>query len=177
MMHSDRRLLLKGLAAAGLVISGAGWTQLAGATAKPAEADAAAQAGGADDVLALTSALSASALDAAFISGVRSAAQTVSHTTLQGLDSAPFQRLGQLLADGQSTLLVGLLDDASATLVLDLVRSAGGRVLSEQPLRMDSSATDWARELGQSLALGQSCATPAAVANGATTRVSFRCLI
>ena len=56
MMHSDRRLLLKGLAAAGLVISGAGWTQLAGATAKPAEADAAAQAEGADDVLALTSA-------------------------------------------------------------------------------------------------------------------------
>jgi hypothetical protein len=46
----------------------------------------------------------------------------------------------------QATLLLGLLDDASATLVLDLVRSAGGRVLA-----VNTSSTgrrrrqDWAR--------------------------------
>ena len=130
-MHSDRRFLLKSLAATGLAISGVGWgawaqaTPLAGLPSGAAPMDAAA------DVLALTSGLPASAgagvLDSAFITGVRSAAQTVRHTALQGLDSAPFQRLGQLLGDERSTLLVGLLDDASATLVLDLVRSAGGR--------------------------------------------------
>ena len=114
-MHSDRRLLLKSLAAAGLAISGAGWTQLATAANAPAAAAAA------GDMLALTSSLSATAKDAAlneaFLSGVRTGARTVSHTAVQGLDSAPFQQLGQMLADGQSTVLVGLLDDASATQV------------------------------------------------------------
>ena len=100
----------------------------------------------------------------------------VSHTVLQGLDSAPFQQLGQLLADGQSTVLVGLLDDASAALVLDLVRSAGGRVLSEQVHHVDASADTWAQTLGQKLALGQ-VTSDAAFAAGASTRVSFRCLI
>lgn len=173
-MHSDRRLLLKSLAAAGLAISGAGWTQLATAANAPAAAAAA------GDVLALTSSLSATAKDAAlneaFLSGVRTGARTVSHTAVQGFDSAPFQQLGQMLADGQSTVLVGLLDDASATLVLDMVRSAGGRVLSEQVHYVDNRAGTWAQTLGQKLALGQ--ATPDATsAAGASTRVSFRCLI
>ena len=177
-MHSDRRFLLKSLAATGLAISGVGWgawaqaTPLAGLPSGAAPMDAAA------DVLALTSGLPASAgagvLDSAFITGVRSAAQTVRHTALQGLDSAPFQRLGQLLGDERSTLLVGLLDDASATLVLDLVRSAGGRVLSEQTYRIDGDAAAWTQALGQALALGQP--VPAApMAAGATARVAFRC--
>ena len=179
-MHSDRRFLLKSLAATGLAISGVGWgawaqaTPLAGLPSGAAPMDAAA------DVLALTSGLPASAgagvLDSAFITGVRSAAQTVRHTALQGLDSAPFQRLGQLLGDERSTLLVGLLDDASATLVLDLVRSAGGRVLSEHTHRIDGDAAAWTQALGQALALGQP--VPAApMAAGATARVAFRCLI
>lgn len=179
-MYSDRRFLLKSLAATGLAISGVGWgawaqaTPLAGLPSGAAPMDAAA------DVLALTSGLPASAgagvLDSAFITGVRSAAQTVRHTALQGLDSAPFQRLGQLLGDERSTLLVGLLDDASATLVLDLVRSAGGRVLSEQTHRIDGDAAAWTQALGQALALGQP--VPAApMAAGATARVAFRCLI
>lgn len=177
MMHSDRRLLLKGLAAAGLAVSSASWAQLASAAQSPAQAAPAATQEGAANVLALTSALSASALDAAFISGVRSAAQTVSHTALQSLDSAPFQRLGQMLADGRSTVLVGLLDNATATLVLDMVRFSGGRVLSEQTHHIDVGATDWAHDLGQALAMGQTCAAPTAAAAGASTHVAFRCLI
>lgn len=180
MMHSDRRLLLKSLAAAGMAISGvsgAGWLPLAGAAPMPTGP----AREGADDVLALTSGqLSATApdaaLNAAFATGVRSAAQTASHTALHGLDSAPFQRLGQLLGDERSTLLVGLLDDASATLVLDMVRSAGGRILSEHTHRIDGDAAAWAQALGWALALGQP-APAAPVAAGAPTRVAFRCLI
>lgn len=177
MMHSDRRLLLKSLAAAGMTLSGAGWLPLAAASpAAPPVAQV-----GADEVLALTSGLLPAtapdaALNAAFATGVRRAAQTASHTVLQGLDSAPFQHLGQLLGDAHSTVLVGLLDDASATLVLDMVRSAGGRILSEQTHRIGGDATAWAQALGQALALGQPVpAVP--VAAGAPARVAFRCLI
>lgn len=139
-MQTDRRSLLKGLAAAGLAVSSAGWIQAASASTTPAATPAAAAANiAADSVLAVTSAGQGSALDMAFVAGVQAAGKT-SHTGLQGLDSAAFNRLGQLLADGQDTVLIGLLDDASATLVLDLVRSAGGRVLSEQHHRVDASA-------------------------------------
>ena len=48
MMHSDRRLLLKSLTAAGMAISGAGWLPLAGAAPMPTGA----AREGADDVLA-----------------------------------------------------------------------------------------------------------------------------
>ena len=37
-------------------------------------------------------------------------------------------------------MLVGLVDDATATVLLDLVRSSGGRVLSQQPQRLGSDA-------------------------------------
>ena len=60
-MQTDRRSLLKGLAAAGLAVSGMGLAQaatmLTGKTAATA------------DVLAVTSALHSSALDAAFVAG------------------------------------------------------------------------------------------------------------
>lgn len=167
-MQTDRRLLLKGLAAAGLAVSGMGWAQAA-VTAHP---DAAA----ASHVLALTSAGAGSALEQAFVAGVRSAGPAVAHTALQGLDSATFHDLGQRLADGQDTLLVGLLDDASATLVLDLLRSAGGRVLEEQHHRVDAGATNWAHHLGHALAGGPALAQAPSPA-GAEARVSFRCMI
>ena len=167
-MQTDRRSLLKGLTAAGLAVSGMGLAQVAsaltGKTAAPS------------DVLAVTSALHGSALDAAFAAGVQGTTLGAAHTGLQGLDSAAFNQLGELLADGKQTLLVGLLDDASATLVLDLVRSSGGRVLAVENHRVDSAAADWARALGQSLASGQAMNTPAAVA-GNEARVSFRCVI
>lgn len=182
-MHSsDRRFLLKSLAAAGLAVTSAGWAQLAQAR-DPAPAGLAAQlpAQDSDDVLVLTSGLSASALDAAlhtaFLAGVRSATTSLTHADLQGLDSAPIAQLGERLGDGRSTLLVGLLDDASATLVLDVVRSAGGRVLLEQQHRIAGSATAWAHDLGQALALGQPSSDNTPAAAGAPARVSFRCLI
>ena len=171
-MQTDRRSLLKGLAAAGLAVSGMGLAQAATAlTSKVASA-----AAGSADVLAVTSSLHGSALDAAFVAGVQSMTRNAAHTGLQGLDSAAFNQLGELLTDGQETLLVGLLDDASATLVLDLVRSAGGRVLAVENHRVNSAAADWAKTLGQSLTTGQAMNTPTAVA-GNEARVSFRCVI
>lgn len=167
-MQTDRRTLLKGLAAAGLAVSGIGWAQAAAAKASATAA--------ATEVLAVTTGLQGSALDAAFVTGVQSAARHASHTGLQGLDSAAFTQLGSLLVDGQDTLLVGLLDDASATLVLDLVRSAGGRVLATEHHRVAHNAADWAQHLGQSLASGQPF-TPTTPAAGHEARVSFRCVI
>ena len=171
-MQTDRRSLLKGLAAAGLAVSGMGLAQAASAlTAKTAST-----AAGSADVLAVTSSLHSSALDAAFVAGVQSTARNATHSGLQGLDSAAFNQLGELLADGKETKLVGLLDDASATLVLDLVRSAGGRVLAVENHRVNSAAADWAKALGQSLTTGQAMNTSAAAA-GNEARVSFSCVI
>ena len=172
-MQTDRRTLLKSLAAAGLAVSGMGWAHAAGTAGKAAAAA---------EVLALTSAQAGSALEAAFITGVQSSAQRSAHTGLQGLDSQAFTELGQLLADGQDTLLVGLLDDASATLVLDLVRSAGGRVLSEEHHRVDAGASQWAQQLGQSLATGnasnaRNTSNTITAATGNAARVSFSCVI
>ena len=168
-MQTDRRSLLKGLAAAGLAVSGMGLAQAATVLAGKPAASA--------DVLAVTSALRSSALDTAFVAGVQSTARGAAHTGLQGLDSAAFNQLGELLADGKDTVLVGLLDDASATLVLDLVRSAGGRVLAVENHRVDSAAADWAKALGQSLTAGQPLTTTTAAAAGNEARVSFRCVI
>ncbi len=168
-MQADRRSLLKALTAAGLAVSGIGWAQAAtsaaGRTAtRPAE------------VLAVTSSMHASALDKAFVAGVQSTSRNVVHTGLQGLDSAAFKQLGELLTDSQETLLVGLLDDASATLVLDLVRSSGGRVLAVEHHRVDGAAADWAQALGRSLASSQVMNTTTAAA-GKEARVSFSCVI
>ena len=168
-MQADRRSLLKALTAAGLAVSGIGWAQAAtsaaGRTAtRPAE------------VLAVTSSMHASALDQAFVAGVQSTSRNVVHTGLQGLDSAAFKQLGELLTDSQETLLVGLLDDASATLVLDLVRSSGGRVLAVEHHRVDGAAADWAQALGRSLASSQVMNTTTAAA-GKEARVSFSCVI
>ena len=166
-MHTDRRTLLKSLAAAGFAVSGVGWARAA--TTLPAAATR-------TDVVAITSALQGSALDAAFMAGVRSTSRAATHADLQGLDSAAFQQLSALLADGKDTQLIGLLDDASATVVLDLVRSAGGRVLAMEQHRVDSEATVWAQRLGASLASGQT-SSASTIAAGTESRVSFRCVI
>lgn len=170
-MQTDRRSLLKGLTAAGLAVSGIGWAQAAtSAAGRTASAIRSAE------VLAVTSSMHASALDKAFAAGVQSTSRNVVHTGLQGLDSAAFNQLGELLTDSQETLLVGLLDDASATLVLDLVRSSGGRVLAVEHHRVDGAAADWAQALGRSLASGQVMNTTTAAA-GKEARVSFSCVI
>lgn len=135
MMHTNRRAFLQTLTAAGFALTGMGLAQAS--TGKPAAA-----AG--QEVLAITSATHGHALEAAFVQGAQSVAARVQHSQLLGFDSASFQQLHTMLHDQQDTLLVGLLDDASATLVLDLVRSAGGRVLSEEHHRIAADATGWA---------------------------------
>jgi hypothetical protein len=175
-MSTDRRSILKGLAAAGLMMTNLSWAQ---ASAPQAAAAGAALA----DVTAL---VSGSALDAAFLAGVRQsvnapAGQALSAAPLQGLDAATFARLNQLLNDDSATLLVGLIDDASAAIVIDLVRSAGGRVLSVQHHRAgdDSAASQWAKTLGQSLAAASPAATPNAPTSSAQAHayVSLSCMI
>lgn len=171
-MQSDRRSLLKALTATGLAVSGIGWAQAATSAAGRIAGAATRSA----EVLAVTSSMHASALDKAFVAGVQSTSRNALHTGLQGLDSAAFNQLGELLTDSQETLLVGLLDDASATLVLDLVRSSGGRVLTVEHHRVDGTAADWAQALGRSLASSQVMNTTTAAA-GKEARVSFSCVI
>lgn len=166
MMHTNRRAFLQTLTAAGFALTGMGLAQAS--TGKPAAA-----AG--QEVLAITSATHGHALEAAFVQGAQSVAARVQHSQLLGFDSASIQQLHTMLHDQQDTLLVGLLDDASATLVLDLVRSAGGRVLSEEHHRIAADATGWAQQLGQTLVSGQSHAAPAQP--GHESRVALRCLI
>jgi len=169
-MSNDRRFVLKGLAAAGLMAA-MPWAQ-AGTRAAAPLADAATR---------VTPLVSGSAFDAAFLAGVRQAmgqpAGALVNPPLQGLEASTYQQLNALLNDDQPTLLVGLLDDAAATLVLDLVRSAGGRVLSVEHHRMGQGS------VGQQLAgeLGQALVAGAAIAgrrqeNG-NACVALRCVI
>lgn len=178
-MSTDRRSILKGLAAAGLMMVGMPWAQ---ATSAPG-AQTAGLTGNA--LPGVTSLVSGSALDAAFLAGVQQgvnapAGQTLSAQPLQGLDAATFGQLNKLLSDGNDTLLVGLIDDASAAIVIELVRSAGGRVLSLQHHRVGegSAGAQWAQALGQSLVATASPATPSAPQSAqGSAYVSLSCVI
>ena len=174
-MSNDRRFVLKGLAAASLMAA-MPWAQ-AGSRAAAPLADATV----AEAATRVTPLVSGGAFDAAFLAGVRQAvgqpAGALVHPPLQGLEASTYQQLNALLNDDQPTLLVGLLDDAAATLVLDLVRSAGGRVLSVEHHRMGQGS------VGQQLAgeLGQALVAGAAIAgrrqeNG-NACVALRCVI
>lgn len=174
-MHTDRRSVLKGLAAAGLAMVAMPWAQ---ATSAPGIRDAA-SAGARVSAL-----VSGSALDAAFLAGVQQgvnapAGQSLSTQPLKGLDAATFGQLNQLLNDGSETLLVGLIDDASAAIVIDLVRSAGGRVLSLQHHRADNSSAgaQWAQALGQSLLAAKAATPEAPAAAQGSAYVSLSCVI
>lgn len=177
-MSTDRRSILKGLAGAGLMMVGMPWAQAAAPGAQAAVA--------AGTLPGVTSLVSGSALDAAFLAGVRQgvnapAGQTLSAQPLKSLDAATFGQLNKLLNDNHATLLVGLIDDASAAIVIDLVRSAGGRVLSVQHHRVGegSAGAQWAQALGQSLVATSSPATPGAPhsAQGGNAYVSLSCVI
>lgn len=179
MSTTDRRMVLKGLAAAGLAMTGMSW---ASAATSPALGAAAGVPAGA--ALNVTSLVSGAALDNAFVQGVQTAvsgqaAAQWSGQRLQGLDAATFQRLNALLHDDTPTLLVGLVDDASATLVLDLVRSAGGRVLQAQHHRVGRGpvAQQWAQQLGHTLASGKTAELGNAADVGGTAYVSLSCVI
>ena len=172
-MSNDRRLVLKGLAAAGL-LAAMPWAQASAAAPL-------ADAGVADAATRVTPLVSGSALDAAFLAGVRNAmgqpAGSLVNTPLQGLEASTYQQLNALLNDDAPTLLVGLLDDAAAILVLDLVRSAGGRVLSAEPHRIgqDSAGQQRAGALGQALVAG--AVTAGRGQENGNAYVALRCVI
>lgn len=118
-MSVDRRSVLKGMALGSL----AGWSMgaalpsMAGLHAAP----------GTDARPPLLALVGRGAQDSAFVQGVRA---TGSQPGLQQVDTSLgcMLDLESQLRSGQPVHLVGLLDDASATLVLDLARSAGARV-------------------------------------------------
>ncbi len=176
-MNNDRRLVLKSLAAAGLAVSGISLAQGGRPPLVAPGEDAAVS------LLAVTSHAASAALNAAFLAGVEAesaampgAPSAMPAMQLRGLDADAFVRLDAMLKDGEPTMLVGLTDDAAATLVLDLVRSAGGQVLAVQHHRVGSGpdAAPWARALGRGLVAG---AVPASPSSGAQACVSFRCVI
>ena len=120
-MSVDRRFVLKGMALTSLagLTMGAALPSLAGLQAAPGVS-----AG--RPVLAL---VGQGAQDAAFVQGARA---TGSPLQLQQVDTSLgfMLDLENQLRTGQSMHVVGLLEDASAALVLDLARSAGARVNS-----------------------------------------------
>lgn len=176
----DRRDVLKGLMAAGLMVSSPSWARSLWPTG-----NATTQA--ASPALSVSTLVSGSALDSAFLAGVNSAAQADNALPthhLGQLDAGLYQQLDVQLNDGQPGLLVGLLDDASAVLVLDLLRSAGAQVLSVQHHRVPTGAdaaeateaSQWAHALGQSLVTSRPL-PQARQADGAFSCVSLRCVI
>lgn len=171
-MSTDRRSILKGLAAAGLVMAGIPWAQARPVVDLPKDVPA---------PNSVTSLVSGSGLDAAFLSGVHQGAQGegrgLAAQPLEGLAADTYTRLNRLLQDGEPTLLVGLLDDAAATLVLDLVRSHGGRVLALETHRAGADAAPWAQALGQALVRQPNQIPAAPSAHAGRTYVALSCVI
>ncbi|KAA6181775.1 hypothetical protein F2Q65_18905 [Thiohalocapsa marina] len=180
-MNLDRRSVVKALAAAGLAVVGV-------PIAQASTQETAMVAGGtAVGRLKVTSLVSGTELDAPFLSGVQ---ERVRHQVgdvaltgyhLQGLEAGPFTHLDALLNDGTPNRLIGLVDDATATLVLDLVRSAGGRVMHSAHHRVGTgqSAAHWAQTLGRILVTADT-APPVqrtAAAPQVHAYVSFSCVI
>ena len=176
-MRPDRRLVLKGLAAVGFAMASLRLAHAGGAAsgvpASPARAG-------------VTPLVAGSALDAEFLAGVHAAAaaQGLAHNPairMRGLDAAVFTRLGDMLQGGEPATLVGLADTASATLVLDLVRSAGGRVLSMRQHRLIDSLQGGpaAQALGSGLVLTCNATDllPGDAGVDGSAYVSFCCVI
>lgn len=117
-MNAYRRFVLKSLALSGL----AGWSlgRPLGALAGTAVAPAAV----ARPVLAL---VNPGAAESAFLQGARAAGPRL-RVQRVGRDLDFMLDLERQLRSRQAMRVIGLLDDASATLVVDLARSAGARV-------------------------------------------------
>ena len=176
-MSIDRRLVLKGLAAVGFAMTSLRFAHAGAAADVPLTVS--------QTLAAVTPLVTGSAHDSEFLAGVQAAAKSqglVQNEAIQlrGLDAAVFSRLRRMLQDGKPATLVGLADDASATLILDLVRSAGGRVISTEHHRLasDLSARQSAQALGSSLVLQSGVATVVSAPQAAgTAHVSFCCII
>ena len=119
-MSVDRRFVLKGMAwgsLAGLTM-GASLPSLAGVSGAPGAG------AGSRPVLALVGRETA---DSAFVEGVRASGNPMQ---LHKMDSSlsVMQQLDMQLRSGKPMHIIGLLDDATAALVIDQARSAGARV-------------------------------------------------
>ncbi|MFC3532931.1 hypothetical protein ACFOLG_12150 [Vogesella facilis] len=175
-MTTDRRTLLKGLAAVGLAFTGGSLAHAASGLPDTATLAAGSQ-------MPLTAVVSGSAVDRQFLAGVSAAAQQHGMQqqpalSLNGLDGSLLQHIHTLAQDTQPAMLVGLVDDATATVLLDLVRSAGGRVLAQQHQRLNSDATaqQLAATLGHEL-VRRPATVAAATAGSGVLCVSFCCVI
>lgn len=121
MMKVERRSLLKGMALgglAGVALSSSGLSLANSVLGRPTHTRAAS--------LAL---VSAEVARSAFVQGMQaSPAAPALQVIPANAELAVVLELQQRLASGQPQRLIGLLDDASATLIIDLARSAGARV-------------------------------------------------
>lgn len=127
-MHSDtnkqRRQVLKGMAAGGALVSSASlWASVAQANVKHRAA------------APLYAVISPDAAGKRFLAGINAkratplAAQQVLHSSTQ----MPFiTQLQALLADKQPKRLVALVDDASATLIIDLARDVSAHLVWQE---------------------------------------------
>lgn len=161
-MSMDRRTLLKGLALGGLV---------GPLVASPLSALASTTPGIAAGTKRPTLALVGSAAGDAFVHGAR-AISGASLTVLRANRSLAFVReLEQRLRDTRPVRMIGLLDNADAAPLLDVMRSAGASIPwlgqhsvrpgeSRHRLMTTASAGDCARQLGRQL---ESCGTGFAI--------------
>lgn len=115
-MNVGRRSILKGAAVGGLSVAALSASGLSMATAL--------RGSSAEPALAL---VSGHAAEAAFLVGARSATSNLK-VQRTDLDLSYMQQLEQQLNSPAPQRIIGLVDDASAALIIGLARSAGARV-------------------------------------------------
>ncbi|GLZ27609.1 TPA: hypothetical protein L3923_006360 [Pseudomonas aeruginosa] len=120
-MTINRRFLLKGMALSGL----AGLAMAGPVRALAGQSSAPSAAAAARPVLAL---VSAGAAESVFLRGAQAAAGSQLQVQRFDQDLDRLLSFERQLRSGQPLRVIGLLDDATATLVLDMARSAGARV-------------------------------------------------
>jgi hypothetical protein len=144
-MNVARRTLLKGAAIGGLSVAALSASGVSLASASGMLGDSARPA------LAL---VSGNAAEAAFLLGARNSQADIAIQRTD-LDASYMQRLAEQLASPQPQHIIGLVDDASATLILDLARSAGARI---QWLGQHASDSNGSRHALLSADASQGCA-------------------
>lgn len=174
---NGRRSLLKVLAAAAPL----GWGAAAAAAPQvaPSTTSDTARTAAALSVLPL---LAGGALDAAFLDGVAQAVQAqggarepMARLTLNAVSLA---HVKHRLDGGLPRRVVALLDDASATLALQLLRAQGARLQVFEPLRLQPSPAGAEQAIAIARALVEGTALPVATtAHEGTPCVALACLI
>lgn len=160
-MTVSRRLVLKGMALGSL----AGMT-LAGSLPALARTAAAASSGALNQPIRTL--VSLGAADSAFVQGARAAIGLPLQVQEAGLGLGHLLKFERELARGQPMRVIGLLDDASAVLLVDLARSAGARIhwlgqhtasagITRHQLLNSSLADSCVQQLAQQL---QGCGAP-----------------